>query len=190
VTPAAIPSPVATPDPDASFTIVAAGDVLPHVPVLNSAQLANGTYDFAPLLAPRNPWAQGADLALCHLEVPMAPDGAAPSGYPIVGSPAAIVPVLLRGQGWDGCSTASNHSVDRGFAGVTATLNALDAAGLGHAGTARTASEAQQPQLCTLDRAGPQITVAHLAATYGTNRNAGRPGRAVVSEPHRRSRAG
>lgn len=162
-------APTATPtaDPDVDLTLVAAGDVLPHLPVLASARTADG-YDLAPLLAGLDRWVQPADLALCHLEVPVAPGGTRPSGYPLFGSPAAVAQGL-RGQGWDGCSTASNHSVDRGFAGVTATLDALDAAGLGHVGTARSAAEQTQPQLYRLERAGRVVTVAHLAATYGTN---------------------
>ncbi|MDM7832081.1 CapA family protein [Cellulomonas edaphi] len=161
------PTPTPTADPDAEFTIVAAGDVLPHLPVLNSAKTGDG-YDFGPLLAPLDPWIQPADLAICHLEVPIAPPGKKPTGYPIFGSPPQLVDAL-KAQGWDGCSTASNHSVDRGFAGVEATLDTLDAAGMGHAGTARSAQEQSQPQLYRLERAGQTITVAHIAAAYGTN---------------------
>lgn len=161
------PTPTPTRAPDAEFSIVATGDVLTHSPVLTSAKVTGG-YDFSPLLAPVDPWVQGADLALCHLEVPIAPPGVAPTGYPVFGAPAQIA-ADLKEQGWDGCSTASNHSVDKGFPGVSATLDALDAAGLGHAGTARTAAEAAQPQLYRLERAGQTITVAHIAAAYGTN---------------------
>ncbi|WP_066582207.1 CapA family protein [Cellulomonas timonensis] len=162
------PTPSPTADPDAAFTILAAGDVLPHLPVIGSARTSSGSYDFAPLLDPLGTWVRGADLALCHLEVPVAPHGAKPSGYPMFASPAEIAQGLADG-GWDGCSTASNHSVDRGFAGVAATLDALDAAALGHVGTARSAWEQSQPQLYVLERAGQRLTVAHLAATYGTN---------------------
>ena len=162
------PTPTPTADPDAEFTIVAAGDVLPHLPVLADARVAGGGYDFSPLLAPTDPWVQGADLALCHQEVPIVPAGTAVSGYPLFGTPPEIA-AGLKAQGWDGCSTASNHSVDRGFAGVTATLDAFDAVGLGHDGTARSAAEQAQPQLYQLDRAGQSITVAHISATYGTN---------------------
>lgn len=167
-TPTPTPTPTPTREPDVELTIVATGDVLPHLPVLASARTAGGGYDFTGELAPMNPWVQGADLALCHLEVPVAPAGRPPSGYPLFGAPAEIA-AGLKAQGWDGCSTASNHSVDRGFAGVTATLDAFDAVGLGHVGTARTAVEAAQPQLYRLDREGREVTVAHLAATYGTN---------------------
>ena len=166
--PTPTPTPSPTADPDAEFTIVAAGDVLPHQPVIDDAKTAGGALDFARELAPMDPWIQGADLALCHLEVPIAPPGTKTSTYPVFGAPAQIA-TALEAQGWDGCSTASNHSADRGFAGIAATLDALDAARLGHAGTARSAAEEQAPQLYRLQRAGQTITVAHIAAAYGTN---------------------
>ena len=36
--------------------------------------------------------------------------------------------------GYDGCSTASNHSYDHGAQGVVDTINALDSVHVGHAG--------------------------------------------------------
>lgn len=160
------PTPTPTPTP-AQFSLLAAGDLLPHGPVVTSAAGDGGT-DFSPLLAGLDPWVQGADLALCHLEVPVAPRGTSPSGYPLFGAPAELVRDLGE-QGWDGCSTASNHSVDRGYDGVRATLRHLDAAGMGHVGTARSEAEQDAPQLYELRRADRRITVAHLAATYGLN---------------------
>lgn len=166
-TPTPTPTPTPTTPADAQFTLVAAGDVLTHSPVISAARAGDG-YDFTPLFAPIAPWIAGADLALCHLEVPIAPSGTAPSGYPMFGAPTQIA-AALAASGWDGCSTASNHSLDRGEAGVAATLDALDAAGLGHVGTARTAEEAAEPQLYNLYRNGQFIRVAHIAATFGTN---------------------
>ncbi|MBC7290999.1 MAG: CapA family protein, partial [Actinotalea sp.] len=162
------PAPDPPPPPVSELTLVAGGDVLLHTPVLASARTDDGGHDFRPLLAPLRPWVAGADLALCHLEVPVAPEGTAPSGYPRFGAPAAIARDL-RAHGWDGCSTASNHSLDRGLDGVRSTLEALDDAGLGHAGTARTAEEAAKPQVYELDRSGRTVRVAHLAVTWGTN---------------------
>lgn len=158
---------VVEPAPDAVFTVAATGDVLTNMPVNVSARVPEG-FDFTPLLAPLDPWVRGADLALCHLEVPLVPDGVRPTGYPVYGAPVELARDLAE-QGWDGCSTASNHSVDLSTAGVVATLDALDAAGLGHVGTARSEPEAAAPQLYHLEREGRTVTVAHLAATYGTN---------------------
>ncbi|MFJ4106447.1 CapA family protein [Oerskovia enterophila] len=168
-TPAPAPAePSPTPEPDAVFTIVAAGDVLPHLPVHASARTGPGRYDFSTLLAGTDAWVSGADLALCHLEVPLTAPGEHPAGYPRFVADSHLA-TDLREQGWDGCSTASNHSVDQGLPGVVATLDALDAAGLGHVGTARSAAEAAGPALYVLERAGRELVVAHLSATYGTN---------------------
>lgn len=164
-TPSPTPSP--TPTPDTELTIVAAGDVLPHLPVDASARTADG-YDFSPLLAPVDDWVAGADLALCHLEIPLVPEGRKPSGYPVFGAPRELAQDLAE-QGWDGCSTASNHSVDLGWAGVVSTLDLLDEAGLGHVGTARSPAEAEAPQVYELERHGRTTRIAHLSATYGTN---------------------
>lgn len=165
--PSPTPSPTPTRPPDSILTLVAAGDMLPHLAV-NSDAATGGGYDFSPLLAPMDPWVQGADLALCHMEVPVAPNGSKPSGFPMFGAPAELV-TDIKESGWDGCSTASNHSVDKGQAGVDATLDAFDAVGLGHTGTARSADEAASTQLYRFVRNGQTITIAHLSAAYGTN---------------------
>jgi poly-gamma-glutamate synthesis protein (capsule biosynthesis protein) len=162
--PAASPSP--TPQ-DIELTLLAAGDVLTHKAVNESATGADGI-DYSPLLSGIDPWVAGADLALCHLEVPVAPPGVAPSGYPVFRAPAEIVRDLGE-QGWDGCSTASNHSADGGYDSLAATLDAFDEAGMGHVGTARDKAEARGAQFYELHRDGRTVTIAHLSATYGLN---------------------
>ncbi|PFG38456.1 poly-gamma-glutamate synthesis protein (capsule biosynthesis protein) [Georgenia soli] len=157
---------------DVSFTILSAGDVLPHANVNRVAALPGGGYDFVPLMAGVREWTAGADLALCSLEVPLAPPGQEVTGYPVFGAPAELVTALAE-LGWDGCATATNHALDRGTAGVTHTLDMLDAAGLGHVGTARSAAEAAAPQLYRLERGGRTIVVAHLSATAVVNGRAG-----------------
>ena len=163
------PAPTAssTPAPDAVFTIVAGGDVLPHDTVIRNARTESG-YDFVPLMAPVQDWIAGGDLAICNLEVPLATPGTAPSGYPMFGAPTELAANLAT-LGWDGCATGTNHTLDRRYAGVVHTLDSMDAAGLGHAGSARSAEESDTPQLYVLERGGQTITVAQIAATYGTN---------------------
>ena len=163
------PSPTPTPPPpkDAELTLLAAGDVLTHDPVNQSATGPDG-FDYSPLLSGIDPWVAGADLALCHLEVPVAPPGVAPSGYPVFRAPEEIVRDLGE-QGWDGCSTASNHAADAGYDGLAATLDAFDRAGMGHVGTARDEAESKGAQLYELRREGRTVTIAHLSATYGLN---------------------
>lgn len=161
-----VPEPEPEPEP-VDITIAAAGDILPHMPVLNSASTSEG-YDMSRLWSRLDPWISGADLSLCHMEVPIAPPGSAPSGYPMFAAPHSIARDIAD-AGWDGCSTASNHSVDRGFPGVEATLDAFEEVGLGASGTARSEEEADQPQIYTLERAERTVKIAHLSAAYGLN---------------------
>ncbi|ELS58308.1 putative Lipoprotein [Streptomyces viridochromogenes Tue57] len=147
------------------FTLVASGDVLPHTSVIDRARYdAGGSgYDFRPMLSGVRPVVARADLALCHMETVYGANGKY-TGYPTFKSPPEVARGLAA-TGYDGCSTASNHSLDDGAAGILRTLNALDQAGVRHAGTARTEGEARE---VTVLRAGP-AKVAHLAYTYGLN---------------------
>ncbi|MFF9086156.1 CapA family protein [Streptomyces sp. NPDC014991] len=147
------------------FTLVASGDVLPHTSVIERASYDAGGngHDFRPMLSGVAPLVSHADLALCHMETVYGVKGAY-TGYPAFRSPPQIAKGLAA-TGYDGCSTASNHALDDGTAGIRRTLDALDAAGLRHAGTARSEAEARS---VTLLRAGP-AKVAHLSYTLGTN---------------------
>mgnify|MGYP001681544890 FL=1 len=148
------------------FTVGYAGDVLMHMPVMESTPGASG--DITANIAAETPWVEGLDLALCGMEVPVAPDGVY-SGYPSFGTSAEVVAALAR-SGWDGCATASNHAADRGEAGVVATLDALDAHGLGHAGTYRSQQDASVPfALYELERGGRTVTVAQISTTMDLN---------------------
>ena len=139
------------------------GDVLIHEGVWEAAATGDG-HDFTPMLEPIAPVLSAADLALCHLEVPLGRPGERLSGYPRFRAPAALATDLAE-AGFDGCSVASNHALDQGEPGVVATLDALDGAGLGHAGTARSPEEDRAARL--YDAGG--IAVGHLSYAYGFN---------------------
>ncbi|MFI1186005.1 CapA family protein [Streptomyces californicus] len=152
------------------FTLLAAGDVLPHSSVIDRAAAdADGAgYDFAPMLAGVAPVVSGADLAFCHMETVYGEKGGPYTGYPSFKSPPEIA-AALRTTGFDSCSTASNHTLDDGPEGVRRTLDALDEAGVRHAGSARTAAEAARPTILSAGPGKGAARVAHLAYTYGTN---------------------
>jgi poly-gamma-glutamate capsule biosynthesis protein CapA/YwtB (metallophosphatase superfamily) len=168
------PAPPASPR---SFTLVATGDVLIHqdLELTAGARRPDGSYDFAPVMAPVASIIRAADLAICHFETPVAPAGGPYRGYPSFAVQPQIV-AALKTTGFDECSTASNHSLDDGIGGVVRTLDALDAAGIGHAGTYRSAADRTRPQI--LDVAG--VKVAHIAAAYGLNGGPPPPGRAFA----------
>lgn len=168
-TPTEEPGPSSTstpPPPPDSFTLVATGDVLVHQgrALTEGARRADGGYDFADVFAPVAGLIGDADLAVCHLETPVAADGGPYRGYPSFAVQPEIVDALA-GAGYDLCSTASNHSLDDGFDGLTRTLDALAAAGIGATGTHRTQEASRQPTIVDLDG----VRVGHVAATFSLN---------------------
>ncbi|WP_405386513.1 CapA family protein [Streptomyces sp. NBC_01102] len=154
------------------FTLLASGDVLPHSSVIDQAAADAGGkgYDFRPMLKGAAPLVSGADLAICHMETVYGENGGPYTGYPSFKSPPEVA-VALRATGFDSCSTASNHTLDDGAQGIGRTLDALDRAGVAHAGSARTAAEAARPTLLKAGTRKKAAKVAHLAYTYGTNDN-------------------
>ncbi|MEU7926623.1 CapA family protein [Micromonospora sp. NPDC049801] len=164
--------------------LVAAGDVLIHPAVTEQARRDGaraGGMDFGPMFAGVAPAVRGADLALCHLETPLADPAGPFAGYPSFNAPPQVLDAL-RTTGFDGCSTASNHTLDQGVDGVARTLRALDAAGLGHTGSARSAAEAARPRIYQVG----DVRVAHLAYSLnfnGLSRPSGKPWLANLIKP-------
>ncbi|MFJ3305122.1 CapA family protein [Streptomyces sp. NPDC086549] len=167
-------APPGRPAPPAArgFTLVASGDVLPHTSVLERARFDAGGngYDFRPMLSGVGPVVSRADLALCHMDSVYGPSGDY-SGSPAFAAPPEVA-LSLAAAGYDDCSTASEHALDDGAAGIRRTLDTLDMVGLRHAGTARTENEART---VTLLPAG-SAKVAHLSYTFDTNGLALPPG--------------
>ncbi|MGY2064005.1 CapA family protein [Blastococcus sp. SYSU DS0619] len=159
------PRPTEPPPPD-SVTLLATGDVLVHQgrALTAGALQDDGGYDFSAVLAPVADLIGAADLAICHLETPVAPDGGPYRGYPSFAVQPEIVDALA-GAGYDLCSTASNHSLDAGTDGLVRTLDVLDAAGVAHTGTYRSAAESTEPLVLDVDG----VRVGHVAGTFGLN---------------------
>ena len=156
-----------------SFTLAVSGDILPHSRLWQGAKrnaTANSTaskdidvYDFRPMFALVKPILSSVDLAICHLETPIAPTGEELSTFPFFGVPIEITDALAY-AGFDRCSTASNHAMDRGARGIDATLNALDRVGISHTGMARTPQEIN-PKLILVNG----ISIAHMSYTFSYN---------------------
>ena len=153
-----VPAPV-------TISLAFAGDVLIHSQVWKAATVhAGGSgYDFTPMFARVKPLIESVDLAVCHLEVPLAAPGDEPTTNPLYSAPPEIA-VAIKDAGFDRCSTASNHTFDKGAKGISATLDEFDALGLGQSGMARTADEIE-PKVFGVKG----IKVTHLSYTYGFN---------------------
>jgi hypothetical protein len=155
-------SPAATAEP-VEVTVSVSGDLLIHSPVwFRALELGGGSYDFEPMLARIKPLVERADIAVCHLETPLT-EGE-PSGFPLFAAPAPLADAIAA-TGWRACTTASNHTLDRGLQGIRETLEILDGAGVLHAGSAGRRREARDPLI--LEANG--MRVALLAYTFDTN---------------------
>jgi poly-gamma-glutamate capsule biosynthesis protein CapA/YwtB (metallophosphatase superfamily) len=163
-----------------SFTLVGVGDILPHSVVNNEARMNAGGkgYDYDPMFDDIRDRISAADLAICHQETPISADNTdlTQPRIKVFNTPHEIT-TALKNAGFDACDTAGNHTWDKGARGVNQTLDMLDAAGLGHAGSFRNPEEAATPTI--YDVKG--VKVGHLAFSY-TIYNAGSPTTDVPAE--------
>ena len=148
-----------------TMSLAFAGDVLIHSQVWKAASANKGGngFDFTPMFARIKPLIENVDLAICHLEVPLVSPGDKPTTNPLYSAPTEIA-YAIKDAGFDRCSTASNHTFDKGAKGIKATLDEFDSLGLGQAGMARTPDEIE-PKVFSVKG----INVAHLSYTYGFN---------------------
>jgi poly-gamma-glutamate capsule biosynthesis protein CapA/YwtB (metallophosphatase superfamily) len=151
-------------------TVVMNGDLLWHNTLWFGARedarrRGVGSYDFAPMLAGMKPVIASADLAICHEEVPLAKPAGPHRNFPLFAVPPQVVRAIAA-TGYDVCTTASNHAVDQGFAGLKRTLDEFDRAKIAHVGTARSKIEAERPMIFTTKQG---VKIAIVAATFSLN---------------------
>jgi poly-gamma-glutamate synthesis protein (capsule biosynthesis protein) len=150
----------------AGVTLLFTGDMLVSDELrAQAARDAGGHgYDFTPMLRVVGPIVTAADWAICHQETPISPDNRRLSGYPTFSAPRELA-LAEKAAGYDACTTASNHTVDYGAAGVRGTLDTFDRVGIRHVGSARSPAESRQLTIYTVRG----LRVGHLAYTYGLN---------------------
>jgi hypothetical protein len=143
------------------ITIAGSGDILVHPPTWQQAssdaeKAGRNGYDFDPMFADISPVITAADLGICHMEAPMGPGS--PRDFPRFRAPTDLA-AAVKAAGYDACSTSSNHALDQGEKGVYDNLDALDAAGLRHTGTFRSAAERVRPTIYQVNG----VKVGHLS---------------------------
>ncbi|WP_240341794.1 CapA family protein [Arthrobacter sp. Alg241-R88] len=171
------PTPTPTPTPGKGpacpmircTTVLVTGDMLIHSQLWQQAQqdaAAAGKpgMDFGPLLEGQRRYINNSDLAICHQETPVAGPEGPFSSYPSFNVPPQII-AASKGVGYQACTTASNHTIDRGTDGLLRTLDVLDAAGLKHTGSYRTESESHG--ILIMQTAAAKVAI--IQATYGLN---------------------
>ena len=116
-------------------------------------------YDFSPMFSDVAELLSNADLAVCHLESPIAPPGAEIFSYPKYQVPSQIIPAIAD-AGYDACSTASEHVFDGGSEAINATVSAFESLGIMQSGMARTPDEIKP-----LPTQVGDVVIAHLSYT-------------------------
>lgn len=151
-----------------TVTVSGSGDILLHSPLWREGAAyakADGRtgYDFDPMFAQVKQSIGAADIAICHQETPISAtnkDLSAP-GSLVFNVPREIAATLKR-AGFDGCDTASNHTIDQGVAGIVSTRKILQAAGLTVAGPTGAPGPLGMPAMYE----AKGVKVADLAYTY------------------------
>ncbi|KPQ07192.1 MAG: poly-gamma-glutamate synthesis protein (capsule biosynthesis protein) [Rhodobacteraceae bacterium HLUCCA12] len=168
---------------DARLSVMAVGDVLLH----RALQWRGYAHGFDTIWGAARPYFQGADLVVANLEGPTAPglarggrrvadpgavlDDVVYTGYPQFNYHPSVIDDL-RAAGVSLVTTANNHALDRGSAGVTATIAELDRRGMAHTGTI--AAGAPRDFATRIDTA--LGTLAFIGCSYDTN---------GIADPHR-----
>ncbi len=108
-----------------TISIVALGDNLLHMPVVNSGKKADGSYDYSHLFEKLQPTIKNADLAVIGQETVFGGSELGYSGYPMFNSPSDMGKTLVS-EGFDVVLHASNHVLDKMAQGIENTIEFWD----------------------------------------------------------------
>lgn len=128
---------------------------------------------------------QTADVAYTHLESTI--DGCNDEAYPAVRTLGTwlrspnFVAEEFKWAGIDIVSTPSNHTFDYSYGGLYTTWEALNDAGISHAGTGRTLAEARSPVY--FENNGETVALVSMASSYYDWNVAGKAGQGIKDRP-------
>lgn len=141
------------------------GDIMVHDYQYNEAyDPATGEYDFMHNFQDVKKYFAGNDLVIGNLELTFGGPDRPYSSYPCFNTPDSFLDAL-QDAGFNLLTTANNHCMDTGQAGLIRTLDQLDAYGIAHFGTYRS----QEERDTILYKEVNGIRFAFLSYTYGTN---------------------
>jgi len=158
------PQPEPQPDPVLPTTvrIVAAGDNLLHNTISLGAQLPDGGYDFSPIYQHITDITAGADLCFVNQEIMLTGEV---KGYPRMAAPFQAGDAL-RAAGFNIVNLATNHSLDRGEAGLQKCVDYVNTLGFDAVlGAFATEEDSKKPAL--VEKNG--VTFGFLSYTYDFN---------------------
>lgn len=146
-------------------TMAVVGDIMVHDYQYNEAYDPNtDTYDFMHNFQEVKPFLTGYDVAIGNLELTFGGTEKPYSSFPCFNTPDSFLDAV-KDAGFDLLTTANNHSMDTGQAGLIRTLDKLDEYDIAHVGTYRSQQERDTIYIKEING----ITFAFVSATYGTN---------------------
>lgn len=159
--------PATEPEPEpehvvSQATIAVTGDILMHMPVINTGLQSDGSYNFDPIFQYLAPYSSAADYSVANLETTLCGTdmGYKYSGYPAFNCPDEIVDAL-KSAGFDMLLTANNHCYDTSEYGFLRTVRTIRNKGLTALGTRENQSDAA----CTVQEING-IKVGMVCYTY------------------------
>ena len=155
------------PEPEhvvSTATILSTGDLVMHIPVVNTGLQSDGSYNFDSIFRYITDYVDAADYSVVNLETTLAgtDNGFPYAGYPRFNCPDALANAT-KSAGFDMLLTANNHSFDTTLVGYKRTLEVVRELGLGTLGTYLSADE----QKWTIEEING-IKVGMLCYTYAT----------------------
>ena len=155
------------PEPEhvvSTATILSTGDLVMHIPVVNTGAQSDGSYNFDSIFRYIKDYVSAADYSVVNLETTFAgtDNGFPYAGYPRFNCPDALADATKE-AGFDMLLTANNHSFDTTLVGYKRTLEVVRGLGLETLGTYLSADE---QKWTIVDING--IKVGMLCYTYAT----------------------
>ncbi|MNH95751.1 Capsule biosynthesis protein CapA [compost metagenome] len=166
-TPAATqsPKPSTTPPKEQvmKVSLAAVGDVLIHSSIFKDAKTKDG-YNFQPMFDPVKSFIEQADIAMANQESMIGGEQLGLSDFPRFNGPYEVGDAL-KATGFDIVNLANNHTLDRGEAAITNTIQHFRKLGIAYTGAYLSVED--QQEIRVMQKNG--ISFAFLSYTYGTN---------------------
>lgn len=148
-------------------SIAICGDVMAHMPQVNAALQADGTYNFDSCFDDVRSIMSGADICMANVECTF-PGTGEYMGYPAFHSPDSVATALAN-AGVDIGIFANNHMNDSGLAGARRTVQVLEDAGLKVVGC-RQSTDQNRSIVYQLVKGEEVINVGVVAYSYETSK--------------------
>ena len=145
--------------------LVFGGDLMQHLPQVEAAQCADGSFDYSRSFEYITPLFRSADAAILNLETTLTTSKRY-SGYPSFASPTDLADAMVD-MGVDIALLANNHCCDRGSQGIETTIEQLKRRGIAHTGAFADSEERASHSPLYFERRG--IRFALINYTYSTN---------------------